>query len=230
MDRRGFIVTTGAVLVAGCLSGSATEQTPTPETPSEAADPTPTASQNTDPGQSPPAATTSTSTSHKTPPSRELTEVTVSEIETSDFSVQTRIERAAITPDQTARFALTITSHLQETEFGFSNCIPFTCVTESDPGGLLLLPYNGWYGRSNRTPIERQTQSTWVPAPDQTLAAPDVVKGRTLNDGESLTRRWELWGDPNDVSYIEPGTYDVRAVTGIDTNHEWHCTITVEQT
>jgi hypothetical protein len=137
MDRRGFIVTTGAVLVAGCLSGSAAEQTPTPETPSEAADPTPTASQNTDPGQSPPAATTSTSTSHKTPPSRELTEVTVSEIETSDFSVQTQIERAAITPDQTARFALTITSHLQETEFGFSNCIPFTCVTESDPGAAL---------------------------------------------------------------------------------------------
>jgi hypothetical protein len=79
-------------------------------------------------------------------------------------------------------------------------------------------------------PIERETQQTWVPAPDQTIIAPDVMKVESLDKGESLTRRWELWGDPDHVSYIEPATYQIKEVTSTTKNFEWYCTMKIERT
>jgi hypothetical protein len=232
MDRRRFLTTAGVVLVAGCQSTATTEQSPTPENETETNDSVASPSPTTGTERSSPIAVSPTPTNRQAPPPRELTDVSVTGLETSQFSVAVEIERSAITPEQTARFALTITSHTEESRFGFSNCIPFACATDSDPRGLLVLPYDGWYGRSNphREPIDRKTEQTWVPAPDEIITGPDVMKGKFLGDGDSLTRRWELWGDPDHVSYIEPGTYQIRAVTSTDENFEWYCTITIEQT
>lgn len=231
MDRRGFLATAGIAVLAGCLSTATDEQSPTPPNETETTDSIASLSSTTGTEQPSPTAISPTPTDQQAPPPRELTEVNITGVETSQFSVAAEIERSAITPERTARFALTITSHVEKRRFGFHNCIPFECAHDrSDPEGLLLLPYDGWYGRDVRVPIERKSEQTWVPAPDQLISAPDEAKDPFLEEGESLTRRWELWGDPDHVSYIEPGTYQIRTITYTNKNFEWYCTITIEQT
>ena len=188
MNRRGFLATAGVVLGAGCLSNATSEDSPTPGNSTETTEPGPSPSSTAGTEQPSTTAVAPAPTDRQSPPPRELTDVSVTGVETSQFSVETEIERSAITPEQTARFALTITSHVEKRRFGFYNCIPFGCAHDnSDPEGLLLLPYDGWFGRDARVPIERKSNQTWVP--DQPVLAPDEAKDPFLEKGESLTRR-----------------------------------------
>jgi galactose mutarotase-like enzyme len=134
------------------------------------------------------------------------------------------VTRASISRDQTAQLELTVKSQGEEpTEVLFGNAIPFNSDQRSNPNGTLLLPASQNF--------ERKNQQTWLPAPEEDIIGPGGVAGKDFESGETLTTDWSVWGDPDHVAYIEPGTYEFENSVTIESTDDqipWTLTVTVE--
>lgn len=163
-------------------------------------------------------------TASNSPPSgRRLTNVTVTCLESAPISITPTVTRASITQDQTAQLELTVRGQgKKRTEVLFGNAIPFSSDQRSKPDGTLLLPASQNFGRKN--------QQTWLPAPGEDIIGPGGVVGRKFKSGETVTTNWSVWGDPDHVEYIEPGTYEFEnsvTVESTDDQIPWTLTITI---
>jgi len=159
------------------------------------------------------------------PPSgRRITDLSVNGLDSDPISVTANASSPRITSEQTAQLELTVTVERDgPVSLSFGNSIPFHYPEESTPQGLKLLPGGQQYG------FERASQETWIPA--ESFIAPDSAKMLTdMSAGDSLTQSWEVWGDPDHVSFIEPGTYEFRSEIGVDPpgeDFEWMLSLTI---
>lgn len=159
------------------------------------------------------------------PPPLQVTDVSVSGLESTGVAVEPIIERSKITPDRTAELSFTITWNGDGKRLlGFGDRNPFTSPNSStDPPGLLLVHEDTHY--------ERQDDETWVPeGPLPTGRLVGVVA--RLQPGESTSSEtWEVWAHPDHASRIEPGTYTFDNTFGGDEesdNIDWSLTIEIE--
>jgi len=137
------------------------------------------------------------------PPSgRRITDLSVTGLDSAPISATATATHPLITSEQTAQFDMTVTVQQNDIDsLGFPNSIPFHAPKSSSPPGVLLIQGN----QSNR--IERDSQETWIPA--NTLVVADSGTSVYLeSDSNTLTESWAVWGDPDHVSFIEPGTYE----------------------
>ena len=154
--------------------------------------------------------------SEQPPSGREVIDVSVSVPDSAQFTITPTVTHASITSDRTAQIELAVTWHGNKpTQVKFGNAIPFSYPQYSaDPRGLLLLPADNG--------IERRNERTWIPKTGEDgLAAPMVMYSPKLVSGETVTGTWELWGDPEEVSYIEPGTYHFENSLGVNSKTIW---------
>ena len=164
--------------------------------------------------------------SEQPPSGRKVTDVSVSVPDSARFTITPAMTYASITAAQTAQFELVVVWHGDDpTQFKFGNAVPFSYPQYSaDASGLFLLPADAG--------VERRNKQTWIPKiREDGLAAPMVMYSPKLVPGETVTGTWELWGDPEEVSYIEPGTYQFKNSFLIEAHDEpisWTLTVTIE--
>jgi hypothetical protein len=147
-------------------------------------------------------ASTVTQDDPEPPEDRELTSVTTTVPDDARFSVDATILQPVIDPERTAEFELRVTWQGEDTvEYRFGSSIPFGEPKYSeDPAGLIIL--------SNPQP--RRNDRTWLPKTDNEdgyVSNSDAMGTRELAPGEDAAGTWKVWGDPSEVSHIEPGTY-----------------------
>lgn len=156
------------------------------------------------------------------PPSgRRITDLSVTGLDSAPVSVTATATHSQITPEQTAQFEVTVTVERDgPVSLSFGNSIPFHAPKSSSPPGVILL---------QGTQYERESSDTWVlgetiPRPQNQLALHNV------SAGSSTTESWAVWGDPNEVSYIEPGTYEFNSEITVDPPGEsfrWTLSLTI---
>ena len=156
------------------------------------------------------------------PPSgRQVTDLTVTGADSAPVSITATATHAQITSEQTAQFELTVTGQRDDpVSLTFGNSIPFSYPQRSTPSGLVLMP--GDY-------MEDKSQQTWL-APTEIPRPLPLLGVNDLTAGDSITREWNVLGDPDHVSYIEPGTYNfTTALTGksLDDPIEWTLSVTI---
>ena len=168
-----------------------------------------------------------------TPSQREITDISVSVPESSPLSITATIVQASITPKQTAQFELAVTWNGDESQsLSFGNEIPFSEPNYStSSNGLLLF--------TTDSGVERRNQDVWVPKTGDDGQIPikqNLVVG-DLAPGETVTETWAVWGDPQYVSHIEPGTCHFENTIGLGSldsdsvnQISWTMTVTIGTT
>lgn len=157
---------------------------------------------------------------------REVTDVSASVPDSAQFTITPTVTHASITSDRTGQIELAVTWNGDDpTQFKFGNETPFSYPQYSaDSSGLLLLPAEAG--------IERRDKQTWMPKTGEGgLGAPMVTREPELNPDETVTGTWDVWGDPEHVSFIEPGTYHFESSLLVGTNNEpisWTLAVTIE--
>jgi len=135
------------------------------------------------------------------PDERELTNVTTTVPENAPIAVDATIIQRFINPDRTAEFDLRITWQGEEpVRYRFGSTLPLGDPKYSDePPGIILIA----------TDHPRQNDRTWLPKTggDGYVDGSDVMRSRELAPGESAGGTVTVWGDPREVSHIEPGSY-----------------------
>lgn len=158
----------------------------------------------------------------ESPSGRALTDLSVTGLDSAPVSIRATVTRARITGEQTARFVLTVTRQDDgRVTLVFGSHVPFSAPQYSTPSGLVLLPANA--------DVERRTRRTWLPGEGYRLPDQEVMV-KDLDSGETLTGNWDVWGDPEHVSFIEAGTYDFEARVTVESSDEpipWTLTVTV---
>ena len=171
----------------------------------------------------------STLTDENEPPDeRELTSVTTTVPDDAPFAWEATILQRRINPDQTAEFELRVTWQGEETvRYRFGSTIPLGGPKYSEaPAGLILT--------ANDRP--RQNERTWLPETggDGHVDGSNAMGYRELSPGETAGGTVSVWGDPQEVSHVEPGTYRFEEKTtpgrggGGDT-YTWEFTTTIEE-
>lgn len=164
------------------------------------------------------------------PPMREVTNVTVSGLESTDVSIQPVIERAEITSEQTSTLSFTANWNGEnKRRFVFGNSIPFDSPNRSTESRGLVLIKDGYEP-------ERKNNKTWVPESEDALSTGDLtLMEPVLSPGESTDAfEWHLWADPTTDSSIEPGTYNFnnkftsKSVGESESREEIEWSLTVE--
>jgi len=144
------------------------------------------------------------------------------------FAVDATILQRRINPEQTARFELRFTWQGEEAvEYRFGNYIPFGEPKYSEePPGLIVT-----HGEK-----ARQNDRTWLPETDDGgyVGGPQASASRELAPGESVAGTWMVWGDPREVSHIEPDSYrfEDKTVPSEDEDGEvvtWTFTTAIEK-
>lgn len=160
------------------------------------------------------------------PKERELTSVTTSVPDEAPISVEVSRNQRLINPGQTASFDLRLTWRGDDpVTYRFGSNIPFGEPKYSDePAGLILL---------NRY-RDRQNDQTWLPKTGENghVGGPQSSKSRELSPGESVAGTWHVWGDPREVSHIEPGNYrfeDKTTPRPDGPTYSWEFTTRIEQ-
>jgi hypothetical protein len=160
------------------------------------------------------------------PDERELTSVTTSVPDDAPFAWEATVLQRRINSDQTAEFELRVTWQGEETvEYRFGSTIPLGDPKYSEePDGLILI--------ANDHP--RQNDRTWLPKTggDGHVDGSNAMRYRELSPGEAAGGTVSVWGDPQEVSHVEPGTYrfeeKTTPVRGGDT-YTWEFTTTIEE-
>ena len=160
------------------------------------------------------------------PDERELTSVTTTAPDDAPFAWEATVLQRRINPEQTAEFELRVTWQGEETvEYRFGSTIPLGGPTYSEaPAGLILI--------ANDHP--RQDDRTWLPKTggDGHVDGSNVMRYRELSPGETAGGTVSVWGDPQEVSHVEPGTYrfeeKTTPVRGGDT-YTWEFTTIIEE-
>lgn len=155
----------------------------------------------------------------------QVTDVSVSGLESTSVVVDPTIERSKITPDRTAELSFTITWNGDgKRHLGFGNRNPFSSPNQStDPPGLLLAHEDTGY--------ERRDDENWVPkGPLHTGRLVGI--STQLEPGESTSSdTWEVWAHPDHVSRIEAGTYtfdNTFGGNGESDDIDWSLTVEIE--
>lgn len=162
------------------------------------------------------------STGKEPPPSdRRVTDLTVTGIDSAPVSITAAATHPQITSEQTAQFELTVTGQSTDpVTITFGNAIPFSYPQRSTPPGIVLMP--GDYMKDN-------PQQTWLAPTEIPRPLPQMVLDG-LVAGDTVTRKWKVLGDPDHVSYIEPGSYDFTTdftVKSMDEPIKWTLSITI---
>ena len=160
------------------------------------------------------------------PDERELTSVATTVPDDAPFAWEATVLQRRINPEQTAEFELRVTWQGEETvEYRFGSTIPLGGPKYSEaPAGLILI--------ANDHP--RQNDRTWLPKTggDGHVDGSNVMRYRELSPGETAGGTVSVWGDPQEVSHVEPGTYrfeeKTTPVRGGDT-YTWEFTTTIEE-
>ena len=162
------------------------------------------------------------------PDERELTSVTTTVPDDAPFAWEATILQRRINPDQTAEFELRVTWQGEETvRYRFGSTIPLGGPKYSEePAGLILI--------ANDHP--RQDDRTWLPKTggDGHVDGSNVMRYRELSPGEAAGGTVSVWGDPQEVSHVEPGTYRFEEKTtpgkgGSGDTYTWEFTTTIEE-
>lgn len=160
------------------------------------------------------------------PDERELTSVTTTVPDDAPFAWEATVLQRRINTEQTAEFEFRVTWQGEETvEYRFGSTIPLGGPKYSEaPAGLILT--------ANDRP--RQNERTWLPETggDGYVDGSNVMQYRELSPGETAGGTVSVWGDPREVSHIEPGTYrfeeKTTPVRGGDT-YTWEFTTTIKK-
>ena len=159
------------------------------------------------------------------PSGRRVTDLSVTGLDSAPFSVTVTPTHSQITPDRTAKLALTVTvQHDGPVTLSFGNSIPFTAPQKSTPTGIWLLQ-----GQDH----ERESKQTWIPA--NPIPMPQMEKAVAgLTAGDTLTKEWFVWGARDQDSYLQPGTYEFSTETAVEPTgeesgdeFEWTLSLTV---
>ena len=171
----------------------------------------------------------STLTDENEPPDeRELTSVTTTVPDDAPFAWEATVLQRRINPEQTAEFELRVTWQGEETvRYRFGSTIPLGGPKYSEePAGLIIL--------ANDRP--RQNERTWLPKTggDGHVDGSNVMGYRELSPGETAGGAVSVWGDPQEVSHVEPGTYRFEEKTtpgkgGSGDTYTWEFTTTIEE-
>jgi len=155
---------------------------------------------------------------------RKITDLSVSGLDSDPISVTANVTNAWITPNQTAKFELTVTKqHDDSVRMEFGNAVPFSYPQRSEPPGIILLPENKEY--------ERESAQTWIPAEPIIVPREQIVIEASPTGG-NVTREWAVWGDPDHVSRAEPGTYEFSSDIGVDPpgdSFQWTLSLTIAE-
>jgi hypothetical protein len=162
-------------------------------------------------------------TSGTDPPSgRRVTDLSVSGPDSDLVSIAATVARSRVTAEGTAQFTVTVAGQREESAtLVFGSHVPFSAPQYSTPPGLLLLPAS--------ENVERRTERTWIPREGYQMSDREIVV-EDLADGETVTGKWAMWGDPEHVSYVEPGTYEFETSVRVDSSDDpipWTLTVTV---
>ena len=157
----------------------------------------------------------SVSGSKQPPSNREVTKISTSVPDSAQFTITPTVVHAPITPDRTAQIKLAVTWNGDDpTTFKFGNAVPFSYPQySSDSRRVLLIPVDAG--------VERQNEQMWIPETGEDgLAAPMVSKEVQLNPGETVANTWAVWGNPDEVSYVESGAYSFESSLKLSSSNQ----------
>ncbi|MFB6296508.1 MAG: hypothetical protein ABEH66_06690 [Halobacteriales archaeon] len=145
-------------------------------------------------------------------------------LDAAPVSVTATATHPRITPEQTAHFDVTVTVERNgPVSLSFGNSIPFHAPKSSSPPGVIL------FQSSENIERERESEETWIPANTHIIADSGTIVP-DMSTGDSLTESWEVWGDFDEVSFIEPGTYEFNSEITVDPPGEsfrWTLSLTI---
>ncbi|WP_049971745.1 hypothetical protein [Haladaptatus cibarius] len=132
---------------------------------------------------------------------RQITDVSVSGLESTDLSVEASVKQAKITSNHTGEISLTISWNGDEKRtLSFGSSIPYSSPKKSTKQeGVLLV--------DKESNFERRNTDTWIPKRDNLETGDLTLMGATLEPGQSVSHTWEVWAHPGKASRIESGTY-----------------------
>lgn len=155
---------------------------------------------------------------------REITQAITNGFDGSSLSVSVSVAQAVISPEKLPAITLKVTWNGDNMErFQFGNAIPFSQPQFSDePRGVVLFPAE--------RKVDRRNEKTWVPKQGEMGAPPSMIT-KEFRPGDSLSREWDLWADPEHANRIEPGEYLFRNTLGRKSGDEiqWSLRISIDE-